>query len=365
MQISSNSNSFNWTIGTGFTLTGGAAIVAAVAATIFLSISLATGIGAVVGGALLLGIGTFFLYQSLMRPKAEAVFEKVLKPTDLDISSPKTKNPVPINYGRECQAFSPKDLKELCEELSEIQLEVLLADFSPDQIKALCDQFHIGFSTHANFKKHLVHHILLYSGSATYRDMVLSVEKRLGKPFKTLEKDEILKIDPHMSRFGFRACWHEESGAVVFLDPDADINSLLAFELTNGFQGDQFNQLYQKAIKGTYRNASIKDAQAQLEDGATRYTQECEQIERNGLKKHHTILKEAMASGKIDETWFWHTDEEINRHDGIKGHEFENDDYGRSHMKHYRDWYIQNCGSNRTQADCVQSVKKVGGVSVF
>jgi len=134
-------------------------------------------------------------------------------------------------------------------------------------------------------------HVRLWIHSPRYRELVLSVNQRLGRNFA------IIGLNQGES-FEFHACWFESASAVRITDSfdlsDDQIGGLIAFELTNGFQQEEFKRTHQEAMNGEFsRNSPRNPAQA--------YAIQMENIESRGQDIHRDIINEAITNGIVAE----------------------------------------------------------------
>lgn len=115
---------------------------------------------------------------------------------------------------------------------------------------------------------------------------------------------------------------------------DAQIGSLIAFELTNIVQYDEFMKIDNQAASGYYeKNHS--------ENPARRYAIDKEALENiTGKQIHYTIIQQAIANsdGLVDETWMRYPDFEPTKKVALF-YEYIYDAHNDAHINYYVDEY--------------------------
>jgi hypothetical protein len=224
---------------------------------------------------------------------------------------------------------------------------------------------HIRVNSSPNFELMFDLYIKLYEGSKTYREVVNSIEKRKNQPVTLMDREtavQTLKFIGEQSQaealenFSFQACWQETLNAVVIMEPaeldESVLGSLLAFEMTNGYQQERFTEVQAKANNDEFNDRHILNDSNRIERASLQYAFANENIENEGRTIHDKIISEAMAAGKATSAWHWGGGNSTPAH--IRFHQdLILSEYGQKHIAYYQDYY------NNTIEPYLRSRRKV------
>lgn len=227
-----------------------------------------------------------------------------------------------------------------------IELKPLVKKPTPDPYRDPYKEYHIRQEgSPERMQQYFDFHKLLWEGSARYREIVMAIETRKGQPVAVIDGETaIQKLSEmglrdeaaNMKKFEFPACWHETLNAVVLLQ--SDDGSTMAFEMTNGYQQTEFDEVHRKATNGEFINRTVRDEKTGLELAATAYAHANENIENKGRTIHEQIIDEAIQSGKVTQSWHWHKGRPLPPAQRLV-EDLILSEYGQSHIGYYERVY--------------------------
>lgn len=190
-------------------------------------------------------------------------------------------------------------------------------------------------------------HQQLWKGSEKYREVVKAIESRKNQPVAFIDKEAAIALSHQqnldaswITNFPFRACWSESLNAVILMAPDdfddTNIGSVMAFEVTNGFQQARFNQVHQEALQGAFDVPQAPTEEERVERAARSYAEANEKIELDGREIHHKIIEEAITSGTVTQDWLW--DRRARAAHEMRAEDYLSD-YGVNHLNYYMNSY--------------------------
>lgn len=249
--------------------------------------------------------------------------------------------------------------------------------YSDEQLDKLADSYHIrreGNST--RFKQFIKLHIRLWNGSPRYQEIIKAIEMRKKQRVAVIDQDTAIKKLQALGRnseadtvknFAFRACWYESLNAVILMKPDTstdeDLGSVMAFEMTNGYQQDRFDDVHQKALNGEFINRTVRNDQVRLEIAATAYAHANEHIENDGRTIHEQIIDQAIKANTVSNGWHWHEGNPMPPAQRLVV-DLILSEYGQKHIKYYEEAYIKTIAPHIIDRPVMQRVKKMGVLAV-